>query len=79
VQFVETYAAIYGSRIPIEWVSWQRFETEVMPDVGAHWHFRANMCPDITTIRQRLGYEPAYTPEQSLERAVRWMVDTGVL
>jgi nucleoside-diphosphate-sugar epimerase len=79
LQFVETYAAIYGSRIPIRWVSWETFEKDVMPEVGAHWHFKANMCPDISSIRTRLGYQPAFTPEQTMERAVRWMVERGVL
>ncbi len=79
VQFIETYGAIYGRRIPIEWVSWERFAGDILPDVGAHWHFKANMCPDIASIRARLGYEPAYTPEQTMERAVRWMVDSGLL
>jgi nucleoside-diphosphate-sugar epimerase len=31
------------------------------------------MLPDISKIRARLGYEPHYTPEQTLERAVDWM------
>jgi nucleoside-diphosphate-sugar epimerase len=79
VQFIETYAAIYGTRIPVEWVSWQRFATEVMPDIGAHWHFKANMCPDLGRIRTCLGYEPAFGPEQTMERAVRWMVNGGLL
>ena len=37
------------------------------------------MCPDINKIRTRLGYQSAYTPEQTLERAVKWMVDGGLL
>lgn len=78
LQFIETYGAIYSVRIPVELVSWERFAGEVMPDLGAHWHFQANMCPDTTALR-RLGYVPAYTPEQTMERAVRWMLDTHVL
>ena len=79
LQFIETYAAIYGVQIPVCWASWPEFATEVLPDLGAHWHFKAHMCPDISKIRSRLGYEPVYTPEQTLERAVKWMVDGGVL
>ena len=79
LQFIEAYAAIYGTRIPVHWTSWHTFETEVLPDLGSHWHFKAHMCPDISKIRNRLGYEPAYTPEQTMERAVKWMVDTRVL
>jgi nucleoside-diphosphate-sugar epimerase len=79
LQFIEALAAIHGTPIPVQWTSWPRFATEVLPDLGSHWHFKAHMCPDISKIRSRLGYEPAYTPEQTLERAVQWMVDTRVL
>jgi nucleoside-diphosphate-sugar epimerase len=63
----------------VRWTSWRLFETEVLPDLGSHWHFKAHMCPDINKIRTRLGYQSAYTPEQTLERAVKWMVDGGLL
>lgn len=36
------------------------------------------MCPDISKIR-KLGYEPRYTPEESMERAVAWMRDRGMV
>jgi len=79
LQFVETYGDIYGVRIPVEFVSWEHFEAEVLPDQGANWHFRANMCPDITSISAKIGYRPAYTPEQTMERAVKWMIDQKLL
>ncbi|MGD9495911.1 MAG: NAD-dependent epimerase/dehydratase family protein [Armatimonadota bacterium] len=78
-EFVQTYAAIYGVSIPVELVSWERFVAEVAPELGANWHFQANMCPDIAPLRERLGYRPQYTPEQAMERAVRWMLDNGLL
>ncbi len=78
VQFVETYGDIYGSTIPVELVDWSRYETEMFPEIGANWHFQANMCPDIRPLQERLGYQPAYTPEQTMERAVRWMFDEGL-
>ncbi|MGD9498817.1 MAG: hypothetical protein AB7Y46_21160 [Armatimonadota bacterium] len=76
---MQTYAAIYGVSIPVELVSWERFVAEVAPELGANWHFQANMCPDIAPLRERLGYRPQYTPEQAMERAVRWMLDRGLL
>jgi nucleoside-diphosphate-sugar epimerase len=79
LQFIETYADIYGVNIPVEFVSWERFETDVLPDRGANWHFRANMCPDISPISEKIGYRPAYTPEQAMERAVKWMIDEKLL
>jgi len=78
-QFVRTYADIYGVEIPIRWVSWQEYEERVSPSPGANFHFRANMCPDITKISSRLGYAPKYTPEQSMARAVEWMREQGLL
>jgi len=78
-QFIETYAGIYGVSIPVELVSWREFEQEVLPDLGANYHFKANMCPNISKITDKIDYRPAYTPEQSMERAVKWMKDEGLL
>jgi len=60
-------------------VSWREFEQEVLPDLGANYHFKANMCPNISKITDKIDYRPAYTPEQSMERAVKWMKDEGLL
>lgn len=78
-RFVAVYGEIYGVTIPVRYVSPQAFETEVLPDAGANFHFLEHMCPDLTKIRERLGYRPAYTPEETMERAVRWMFDAGLL
>ena len=78
-QFVEAYATIYGNPIPIEWVDSQRYKTEILPDLGSHAHFYLHMCPDIAKLRTALGYEPQYTPEATLERAVAWMRDQQLL
>ena len=78
-QFVATYGEIYGVDIPIRWVSWQEYEESISPSPGANFHFRANMCPDITKISDRLGYAPRHTPEQSMARAVEWMREQQLL
>ena len=78
-QFVEVYAGVYGKPIPIKWVSWQEYSTVISPSPGAHLHFKAHMCPDISKIRSKLGYAPKYTPEESLERGVAWMMQSGRL
>ena len=78
-RFVEVYGEIYGSTIPIEWVSWKTYAEEVSPDPGANYHFRAHMCPDISKIRSALGYTPRYTPEETMERAVAWMRREGMI
>lgn len=77
--FIQTYAAVYDSVIPIEYVSAEKYISEVSPDPGANLHFVAHMCPDITKITSRLGYRPSYTPEQTMQRAVRWMHDQEML
>jgi nucleoside-diphosphate-sugar epimerase len=79
LQFIEAYAQIYGVKIPIEWHTWQDYSTKVSPDLGANFHFKAHMCPDLTKISARLGYRPRYTPEETMSRAVSWMKTEGLL
>lgn len=78
-QLVAAYAEIYDTTIPIEEISWDEFLTDYMPDPGANFHFRAHMCPDISKLRTKLGYEPRYTPEETMARAVAWMREEGML
>ena len=78
-QFIETYGRIYGVEIPIEWCSWAEYAGRISPDPGAHYHFKAHMCPDLSKIRSKLGYVPRYTPEQTMERAVDWMRGEGLV
>jgi nucleoside-diphosphate-sugar epimerase len=72
-EFIRAYGKIYGVEIPVEKVSWEKYTTEINPDKVAWWHFYAHMCPDISKARKLLGYEPRYTPEESMARAVQWM------
>lgn len=78
-KFISTYADIYGSRIPVCYVSAEEYIGHIVQDMGANYHFIEHMCPDISKITDRLGYRPQYTPEQSMERAVQWMIDGGML
>jgi len=78
-RFIATYGEIYKTAIPVRYVSAETYVTEVSPELGAHFHFLEHMCPDISKISSRLGYHPRYTPEEAMERAVRWMFDTGLL
>ena len=78
-KFVQTYADIYGVTIPIEYVSVEKYISEILPDPGANFHFVEHMCPDISKISSCIGYKPAYTPEQTMERAVKWMYDQKLL
>lgn len=76
-QLVDAFAKIYKTRIPIDYVPHDTYYHEINPSAGANYHFREHMLPDISKIRARLGYEPHYTPEQTLERAVDWMRKTS--
>ncbi len=78
-RFIATYGQIYKTAIPVRYVSAETYIAEVSPDVGAHFHFLEHMCPDISKISSRLGYHPRYTPEETMERGVRWMFDMGLL
>lgn len=78
-KFMQTYGQIHGVRIPIEYVDAKRFAEEVMPSPGANFHFLEPMCPDLTKVSARLGYRPRHTPEEAMERAVRWMIDRKML
>lgn len=78
-QLVETFGDIYGVEIPINWVTYEKYTQDILPEFGANFHFLSHMCPDISKLRSRVGYEPAQTPESTLERAVKWMFDEGLL
>jgi len=71
-QLVRLLGEIYGKDIPIRWASCEQFR-QLLPDPGASNHFFYHMCPDISKTRQKLGYQPRYTPEESMARAVEWM------
>lgn len=78
-QFVKTYGKIYNVEIPIKYVPWEEYKIKVNPSIGAWWHFYSHMCPDISKAKRLLGYEPKYTPEQAMERAVEWMKEQQLL
>ena len=78
-QFIRTYADIYGASIPIRYVDPRDYEKDILPNPGANFHFLEHMCPDISKISSRLGYKPKYTPETTMDRAVRWMQNQKLL
>ena len=78
-RFIGTYADIYQTTIPVEYVSAEDYVANIEPDIGRHFHFTEHMCPDISKISSQLGYYPMFTPEESMERAVGWMFDEGLI
>jgi nucleoside-diphosphate-sugar epimerase len=78
-QLVQVYSEIYHVEIPVKRVRWDEYISKISPDIGAWWHFKAHMCPDISKAKRVLGFYPKYTPERSLQRAVTWMKEQGML
>jgi nucleoside-diphosphate-sugar epimerase len=78
-QLVHVYSDVYNVEIPIKRVPWEKYVTEISPGIGYWWHFKSHMCPDISKARQILGYEPEFTPEQSIARAVEWMKSEKII
>ena len=78
-QLVQTFADIYNVDIPIKHIPWPEYTKNINPDIGAWWHFKAHMCPDITKAKQLLGYKPKFTSAQSLARAVDWMCTQNMI
>jgi len=76
---VQIFEIIHGVDIPIEYIGWDKFLTQQLPEPAANYHFRAHMSPDISKISETLGYQPEYTPEESLERAIEWMYAQDLL
>lgn len=78
-ELVNAYSEIYNVKIPIKRISWNEYVTNVSPEIGYWWHFKAHMCPDISKAQKLLSYQPKYTPEQTLYRAVEWMKSNKML
>ncbi len=78
-ELIKLYAKIYKTEIPIEYVSWEKYKNEISPSIGYWWHFYSHMCPDISKAKNLLGYQPKYSSESSVERAVKWMFDNKML
>ena len=77
--FIEVYARIYKTIIPILEVPVNKFMNEILPDKGANYHFREHMHPDIAKIRSKLKYRPEFSLDESMARAVQWMRDNSLL
>lgn len=72
-ELVKVFEKIHNVEIPIRRCSWEEYIRSISPGIGYWWHFKAHMCPDISKAKRLLGYEPKYTVEQTLRRAVDWM------
>lgn len=73
------YATAYQVEFPIEYITWEDFLDHVVPRPDQHYFFRVHESPDIRKIQSRLQFEPHYTPEESVERSIRWMLEQQLL
>lgn len=73
------YATAFQREFPIEYVPWEEFSEQVVTRPEARYFFRTHEVPDIRKIRERLEFEPHFTPEESVERSLRWMLDRHLL
>ena len=78
-ELVNIYGKIYGTNIPVEYVSWEKYKNEISPSIGYWWHFYAHMSPDYSKARSILGYKPKFTIYETIERAVNWMREEKII
>ena len=72
-EMVAVYGRCYGTDIPVRHLSDEEFKERTGADDSAFYHHEAHMCPDISAAREELGFNPQFTAEQTLERAVEWL------
>jgi nucleoside-diphosphate-sugar epimerase len=72
-------AGWFGQRANLRSVSWDEFRAATTPEFGdASWdHLFRSHHVAIDKAEKLLGYRPAYTPEDAVKEAVRWLVDHG--
>jgi len=70
-------ASWFGQEARLESVSWDRFRDATAPEhVAASWeHLSRSQVFSTEEPRRLLGYEPAYTAEETVLDAVRWLVE----
>ena len=78
-ELARIYGEIYGTKIPVKRVSWEKYTNEVSCNIGDWWHFYAHMCPDFSKAQRLLGYKPKYNTKATLTRAVEWMKNEGII
>ncbi|SDQ12567.1 Nucleoside-diphosphate-sugar epimerase [Curtobacterium sp. UNCCL20] len=74
-------ASWFGQEARLESVSWDRFRATTAPEhAGASWeHLSRSQVFSIEKPERLLGYAPAFTAEETVLDAVRWLVGHGEL
>ncbi|GAA2148338.1 NAD-dependent epimerase/dehydratase family protein [Glycomyces algeriensis] len=82
---VRGYAAIaaawFGRTATLEPVTWDEFRASTTAGhADASWgHLDRSQCFSIEKAKARLGYAPAYEPDEAVRESLRWLVDNGEL
>jgi nucleoside-diphosphate-sugar epimerase len=79
--YADIAAAWFGRTATLESVTWDEFRASTEPGhADASWgHLDRSQCFTIEKAKARLGYAPAYEPEQAVLESLRWLVDNGRL
>ncbi|RZS91646.1 nucleoside-diphosphate-sugar epimerase [Motilibacter rhizosphaerae] len=79
--YAEVAAGWFGQQAVLETVSWESFRSSTTPEhAESSWgHLHRSHCFSIAKAVERLGYAPAYEPEQAVLESVRWLVERGRL
>ncbi|MDA1361422.1 NAD(P)-dependent oxidoreductase [Glycomyces luteolus] len=79
--YADIAAAWFGRTATLESVTWEEFRASTEPGYAdASWgHLDRSQCFTIEKAKARLGYAPAYEPEQAVLESLRWLIDNGEL
>jgi nucleoside-diphosphate-sugar epimerase len=77
--YAHLVASWFGQEARLDPVTWERFRETTAPEhADASWeHLSRSQVFSVEKARRMLGYEPAYTAEETVRDAVRWLVDHG--
>jgi nucleoside-diphosphate-sugar epimerase len=79
--YAQIAASWFGQPARLRTVGWKRFRAAQAPEYAEQsWdHLWRSHYVSIDKARSRLGYNPAYQPQDAVLEAVRWLVDNGQL
>lgn len=75
--YAQIAASWFGQSARLRTVGWERFRSALAPEYAEQsWdHLWRSHYVSIDKARSRLGYNPAYQPQDAVLEAVRWLID----
>lgn len=79
--YVEIASGWFGQQASIEPIIWDEYRASTSERFALEsWgHLHRSQVFSIEKARSRLGYAPAYEPEQAILESVRWLIEHGEL